>query len=105
MGERLAVGFDDEVLGETGVVLADLGVAVFDQHPKMPRLGGLVGEVAPRSAQASATANAWTQHRPFSSAPATTPVGVTRKCARFCQFHFMTGHTGLSFLRVTSLTA
>jgi hypothetical protein len=47
MGERLAVGFDDEVLGETGVVLADLGVAVFDQHPKMPRLGGLVGEVEP----------------------------------------------------------
>jgi hypothetical protein len=47
VGEGLAVGLDDQVLVEAGVVLADLGVGVFDKDPQASGLWRLVGEVEP----------------------------------------------------------
>lgn len=47
MGKGLGVRLDDEVLLQPGMMLADLGVAVIDQHPDAPGLGRLVRELDP----------------------------------------------------------
>jgi hypothetical protein len=44
-GEGLPIDLHDQVLFEAGVVPADLRIPMLPEHPALPGLGGLIGEL------------------------------------------------------------